>query len=406
MASPVDTSVKHFLSTMSGAPALSGTVGSMIALLDALLVTGFDTKTLTSLTVAGGVATAAFAGQHSAMVDSVILVAGVTGGPAGWAGHNGEQKVTGVGAGLVRFATTLPDGTYTGTISIKMAPAGWVKAFAGTNIAVYQSADPQSSKMLLRVDDTSPLWARVRGFENMQDANTGTGLFPLDSQTAGGGYWAKSAAANNTPVSWAFAADSRFFYTSVQPSSSGAANRQIGVIRAFGDPISTRPSGDPYASLLNYSTSTSGAEYQYDNCLSNTSPGLSACPRAYSGLGSCVLHKMAVWGGGASVYQCSGITNIHGQFPNPIDGGLYLTKRFMTLNDNTYLPRAELPGSYHVLQSNAWDTFRAGDRVPGTGALAGRNLIAVHGSNGNNTSSSSSAGNTSIVFLDVTGPWR
>ncbi|KAA9180600.1 hypothetical protein F3K36_03055 [Delftia sp. BR1] len=78
----------------------------------------------------------------------------------------------------------------------------------------------------------------------------------------------------------------------------------------------------------------------------------------------------------------------------------------MTLNDNTYLPRAELPGSYHVLQSNAWDTFRAGDRVPGTGALAGRNLIAVHGSNGNNTSSSSSAGNTSIVFLDVTGPWR
>ncbi|EPD32955.1 hypothetical protein HMPREF9701_06413, partial [Delftia acidovorans CCUG 274B] len=56
MASPVDTSVKHFLSSMTGAPVLSGTVGSMIALLDALLVTGFDTKTLTSLTVVGGVA--------------------------------------------------------------------------------------------------------------------------------------------------------------------------------------------------------------------------------------------------------------------------------------------------------------------------------------------------------------
>ena len=406
MASPVDTSVKHFLSSMTGAPVLSGTVGSMIALLDALLVTGFDTKTLTSLTVAGGVATAAFAGQHSAMVDSVILVAGVAGGPAGWAGHNGEQKVTGVGAGLVRFATTLPDGTYTGTISIKMAPAGWVKAFTGTNIAVYQSADPLSSKMLLRVDDTTTMWARVRGFENMQDANTGTGLFPLDSQTAGGGYWAKSAAANNTPVNWAFAADSRFFYTSVQPGSSGAANRQVGVIRAFGDPISTRPSGDPYASLLNYSTSTSGIEYQYDNCLSNTSPGQSACPRAYSGLGSCVLHRMTVWGGGTSVYQCSGCTNIHGSFPNPIDGGLYLTKRFIATTDSNSLPRAELPGSYHMLQGSAYDSFRWGDKVPGTGGLAGKVLMAIHGNNGNSMTSTSNSSNTSIVFVDVSGPWR
>lgn len=404
MASPVDTSVKHFLSTMTGAPALSGTVGSMIALLDALLVTGFDTKTLTSLTVVGGVATAAFSGQHSAIVDSVILVAGVAGGPAGWAGHNGEQKVTAVGAGLVRFATTLPDGTYTGTISIKMAPAGWVKAFAGTNIAVYQSTDPQSSKMLLRVDDSNAQFVRVRGFETMQDANIGTGLFPLDSQQGGGGYWPKSSAASNNPVGWAFAADSRFFYISTLPGTANAANRQIGNIRAFGDPVVTRPSGDAYACLLNYSTS--GTSYtQFDNCLSSTSAGISACARAYSGLGSCVLHKLNVWGGGASAAQTSGITGIHGAFPNPIDGGLYLARRFIGTADNNF-PRAEIPGSYQMLQSAGYDNFRSGDRVPGTGALTGKTLVAVHGSGGNNFDYTSSSGNTSVLFIDVTGPWR
>jgi hypothetical protein len=405
MASPVDTSVKHFLSSMTGAPALSGTVGSYIALLDALLVTGFDTKTLTSLTVSGGVATAAFSGQHSAIVDSVILVAGVAGGPAGWAGHNGEQKVTAVGAGVVRFATTLPDGTYTGTITIKMAPAGWIKAYTGTNIAVYQSADPQSSKMLLRVDDTSAQWARVRGFETMQDANTGTGLFPLDSQQSGGGYWPKASTANSNPVGWAFAADSRFFYISTLPGTANAANRQIGNIRAFGDPVVTRPSGDAYACLLNYSTS--GTSYsQYDNCLSSTSAGISACARAYSGLGSCVLHKLNVWGaGGVSPTQISGITNVHGAFPNPIDGGLYLTRRVISTTDN-YLPRAEIPGSYQMLQSAGYDSFRYGDKVPGTGALTGKTLVAVHGAGGSNFDNTSSSGNTSVLFIDVTGPWR
>ena len=51
-------SVKWFTSDMRGAPVVSGTAGTLIAMLDACLVTGFGVVTATSVTVSGGVATA------------------------------------------------------------------------------------------------------------------------------------------------------------------------------------------------------------------------------------------------------------------------------------------------------------------------------------------------------------
>jgi hypothetical protein len=210
MTSVVDTSVKFFTSQMSGAPALPGVAGALIALLDACAKDGFDLKTLTSLTVAGGVATAAYTGTHSAMVDAVVLIAGVTGGPSGWAGLNGEQKITGKpGAASVTFATNLPDGIYTGTITMKMAPLGFAKPFSGVNLAAYRSLDPMSTGMYLRVDDTAAQTARVFGCESMSDINTYAGQFPTNAQMAGGGYWGKSSVANSVPVQWALIGDSR-----------------------------------------------------------------------------------------------------------------------------------------------------------------------------------------------------
>ena len=49
MASLVDTSVKHFLSTMYGAPVQNGQAGSKIAVLDACLVTGFGLRAATRI---------------------------------------------------------------------------------------------------------------------------------------------------------------------------------------------------------------------------------------------------------------------------------------------------------------------------------------------------------------------
>jgi hypothetical protein len=133
-----DTSVKYFHGSMPGAPVLSGTAGALINVLDACLVNGFGVSAVASLVVAGEVATATISGGHSGEVGSVMTVAGAT--PSGL---NGEKKVLSVGGGnttLTFDATGIADQTATGSITIKVSGAGWVKAFSGTNLAAYRAA--------------------------------------------------------------------------------------------------------------------------------------------------------------------------------------------------------------------------------------------------------------------------
>lgn len=400
MASPVDTSVKNFNSAMSGVPALSGTPGSWIALFDAVGVNGFDPKNANSLTVAGGVATLGFTGGHSAQVDTVIFVEG-----SSIAALNGEQKVTAVGAGVVKFATAAANGAATGSITFKMAPAGWSKVYSGTNKAVYKSNDPASGGMLYRVDDTGAQVVRVVGYEAMTDVDTGTGPFPTAVQMNGGGYWAKSTAASATAVAWHLVADGRTVYLAIQAGSVASVNNQTAPIRGFGDPISLRPSGDPYAAFLNYSTNSTPAA-TVDGCLGNNLFAQVVSPRAFTGLGSSIAQAPQMWGMGSLVAHYSGMTDVHGPFPNQVDGALYLSKKFTNVGGTSY-PRAEFPGFYALTQSGAWTTFKAGDKTPGAGLLAGRTLLALScvGST-SNMNVVSSVSTTGVVMIDITGPWR
>ena len=68
--------VKFFKSTMQGAPQLPAAWGAMTALLDAVLVSGFNLKSVTTLTSSAGVATLTIASGHGYWVDQVIAVAG------------------------------------------------------------------------------------------------------------------------------------------------------------------------------------------------------------------------------------------------------------------------------------------------------------------------------------------
>lgn len=391
MTSVVDTSVKHFHNVMVGAPVLSGTAGALIAVLDACLVTGFDTKSATSLVVAGGVATLSFSGSHSATVDSVVLVAG-----SSIAALNGEQKVTAIGAGVVRFATAEADATASGTITFKMAPVGWAKVFSGTNLAAYKSADPASTGMCVRVDDAGTTSARVVGYESMSDINTGIGLFPTAAQMAGGGYWNKSNSANATAVKWNLTGDTRGFYLSVagetttQPLAYGANTRYVGDIVAF------KPGGDPYAFALGYATSNSLLSYSGNVDGSFLSI---AFPRSYVGLGLSKLHYSFSYTG-ANV--TSGQDNFFGSFPGDIDGGLRLCKRF--LSDNISAPpRGDFPGLFTSPQNQLGLYYSTNMVVAGVGEAAGRKLLAI---NSNSTTTQIPSANVGCLFIDITGPWR
>lgn len=389
MASPVDTSVKHYRSDMPGAPVLNGVAGSKIGQLDACLVTGYGLKAATSLVVASGIATLTFAGGASAAwEDAVILVAGASN-----AALNGEQKVLTVSTTTVTFATAEADGTDAGTVTFKIAPAGWEKVFSKTNVAAYRSLSPESAKMFLRVDDTNPQFVRVVGYETMSDVDTGAGGFPAAAQQPGGGYWAKSDTSSATAVAWIMASDGRFFFDSPAPGSHRGMANQACFLRGFGDFIPKNPAGDAYLCGLNYSVKAS-ALTMWDGTLDGDATALTALARGFTGLGTAVVVRRSAYTGSAN----SGRDTTFGDFPSPVDGSLILSDQYV---GETTAPRGDIPGHKYCPQSKVWDSFRMFDLL----AFHGRKYISSS-SGGNNSTGSSAASNTGASFIDITGPWR
>ena len=411
MVSVVDTSVKHFGSFMGAAmPVLNGVAGSMEALVYACLVTGIDTKALVSLTVSGGIATATYTGSHSATPESVVLISGVTGTLTAL---NGEQRIAAKpNAGSVQFATAAPDGVASGTITMKMAPLGWLRPFSGTNLGAYKSADPASTGMFLRMDDTGTQTCRVVGYESMSDITTGVGAFPLNTLIPGGGAWGKSAVANSNPVGWLLIGDGRNFYLHVSAYQgngvSGFDRFTVGALRGFGDMIALRPSGDPYACALSAycdpSNPGSWVSYPTGGVFDNASSPQLYTPRNFSGLGSAYAMTSYPYTGLAATV--SGLDSTFSSFPSRIDGRLRLSRRYLRSFDASFQePRCEVPGVLTIPQSTVAGQINHRDIVPATGELTGRKLMAL--SVGTAYSSDPSVtGNTGVTLIDITGPWR
>ena len=383
-----DTSVKFFHSEMPGAPTLNGLAGSLINVLNACLINGFGLKNVDTCTVTGGVAKLNISTGHSAVVGSVILVAGAT--PAAL---NGEQRVTATTTTSISFATSVTDQSATGAITVKQAPAGWVSPFVGTNIATYKSPDLAATGCVLRVDDTAKRYSRVVGYEAMTDINTGTGQFPTTAQRSGGSYWSKSSTADSVTRSWRLFADGGALYLCVSPSASYPMWCELVV---FGDIVPAK-SGDAYACVISGADSdmSTGSAQSYANGL-YSAPALANIftPRAYTGVSSSqqmvrrftsLISNTDIYSGGDDV-----------PFPNPADGGLYLTPfNIFDGADKTY--RGYLPGLSAVPQKILDSTFVSGDIVNGTGNSVGRKLLAI---------SMSYSNLSATAFIDVTGPWR
>lgn len=392
MTSPVDTSVKFFHSAMPGAPVMSGTAGAMLAVLDACLVNGFGLKSVDSLVIAGNVATVNISTGHSAEIGSVVLIAGAT--PAAL---NGEQKVTAITGTTVSFATTgLADQTATGSITLKMASAGWAKTFSGTNLAAYKPTDVTATGCVLRVDDTGTTNARVVGYESMSDVNTGLGPFPSATQRNGGSYWPKSNQADTTARNWLLIADGKRLYFAI---ANYLPNQSEYNLFTFGDLISTK-SGDAFSCVIAGQASdvAMSATALLDNfweCQMSSNNQEFYAPRGHTGVGSsCRLRKMAAGLGiGTSQWQ-SGGQNCVLPYPNPEDGGLYITPMY-AVEDSVLSLRGKAAGYYMVPQNIPNGQFATRDSIQGVSGLPGRTLKAM-------TCGLTTKG---LVLFDITGPW-
>lgn len=381
MASPVDTSVKFFRDDFPGAPSLTIAAGSAISVLDACLVTGFGARTATSLVVLGGVATLTLStdANNGNLLYSVILVSGATGS---WTDLNGEQRTTLASSTTLSFATALPDGTATGTISVKTAPAGWEKSFTGTNMAAYKSLDVTSLGMYLQVDDSTTTGCGVKGFETMSDVSTGTGSFPT-----GSGFWIKGTVPAGTKP-WDVFADTRALYFC--PVIGAVPNSAA---YWFGDVIPFK-SGDAFAASLSYSVSISTSTATTGHVFYGGQGG-AAFARSYVGVGTAVSASASPTTG-AQTGSWSGADATLGSFPPPTDGALRLSQ--IQAKEGTVL-RGVMPGVKYAPQTDTKTYFDRGT----TSVAGGRRHTSVKVGNAWNSGTDTVGGRG---FVDITGPWR
>ncbi len=365
-------SVRYYDSTMSGAPSLSGTAGALIGVLDACLVDGFGSVTVDSLVVASNVATATVsAGHQFAMLGTtgpVIRIAGAT--PSGL---NTDVRVNVTSATQFTFATTgISDQTATGTITAKRAPAGFSKAFTGTNKAAYRSLDVASTQLYLRVDDTGTTNARVRGYEAMSDVDTGTGPFPTDAQLSGGSYLYKSGAASSAVRNWAIYSDGRIVYFFCD---AGANAQYLGGV-VFGDIASYAP-GDAYHFVLigaegnTYPCYLYMLNYQYYSYLA----------RRFDGIGSSIDSARYSHAKTGNYLGSGGET-----FPAPADNSFHLWP--IEVWDSTVNSRGLLPGCWNPVHG-----------AVGVGVNYG--VLEVNG-----RTMVPQVTNNYRCVMDITGPWR
>ena len=384
-----DTSVKWFASNMTSAPALTASAGTMANVLDACLVNGFGTVTLDSVVVSGAVATCTKSAGHGFTDQVIALLAGAT--PAGL---NGEKRITVVSSTVFTFvATGISNQTATGTITAKMAPAGWEIQYTGTSLRAYRSTDLSSSRFVCRISDvwTSVHWTGIGLFRTMSDINTG-----VDGM---GDYWRPNvplamnyyAFANST---WVVVADGRFFY--VLATSDGAgSNANLRCLSYFGDFLSMLPV-DAYAvavgGMSDYPHSTGSCD------------GVSVSPaNLYKGI-RIARASDQVTVGPYALQLGSRIDARFGRgpvsYPDPQTGGLLLHPvylREVTAGGTAQSVRGQLPGFYQVLQTAPLSHLSI------TSGPGGRQILLVAGGTTANNAVDSNDGR---YAFDITGPWR
>lgn len=358
-----------YRSSDSGAPVLSGTVGALIALLDATLVNGY-TASVTSITRSGSTATVTTATAHGLNTGNQTTIAGAV-----ETDYNGTFTVTVVSSLVFTYTVPgTPSTPATGTITWKKLGAGWTKPYTGTNLAAFKNGG--GNQMFLRVNDAGPgagaaREARVLGYETMSDVNTGTGLFPTAAQQANGIFCRKSTTADATARTWILVADNATFYLFVL-TGDGA---NIYFSMAFGEFYSLVTS-DLYRNfLIARVTENSGlATVERIGTLSSLGGNTNIyVPRGYTGLGTAVSmgkHGDGVKGDAAGMFGTV-------PMPNPENGGVYSSSVWIT--DPTTAPannlRGRMRGFRQWLHSLASATDA--DTFSGAADLAGKTFLVV-----------------------------
>ena len=388
--------IKIYRSTDAGAPSLTGQAGSMVTVLDAVLVNGYNTVSISSITRVGATATVVCAAAHGLSTGDSALIAG-----AAETDYNIDTVVTVVNTTTFTYTVANSPATpATGTITVKRAPAGFTKTFAGTNKAVYRTNDLTSNRMYLRCDDTGGSGgggaeARMYGYETMSSVDAGTNPFPTAAQSANGYFWRKSSTTDATARSWWIITDGKLVYYFNQYNLIAADLMTSPTFSgAFGDFLSYK-AGDAYSTVLTgcilagaTSSTTHGLFNAAQSVMSTTTFYSSvAVPRDYTGVPG-ARYVSLLGAGFGSVFG----STTYISYPHLIDSGYYLSPVLVTQGPPA-LVRGRMAGMYEGWHGR---TFNHGDIIDNVQGLPGRTLMHLYGQNGSTNG---------CILLDITGPW-
>lgn len=399
-----DTSVKFLHSGMLGAPRI-GVYGTIIQAQQGLfdvfssaLVTGFNTQTATSISVADGVATATFGATHGFERDAVVLVSG-----ASVAGLNGEKRVLSApSVSQITFdAAGLSDQQVLTGATVKYAPLGWEVFGSPTTLpATFRSADPTGTGFTFTLTSgESNNSARVSAYRSAI-GSTPTQQFAAQKYL----YMGRGFSSSVSYGGWAVFGDGKTVYLLLHApvtSDQNFTSAFNGLLHVFGD-FEPLTSTDAYRSLLHTPQTVMSADTaEVSNVTYLQNASISAATWLAGSVGGGGVTEVrsgleTLYDGVARVAGATGSTATP-TYPNAPDVSLILSRRF--ISDNTGV-RGFFRGMYQSPQPCA-TAFAPFDRVEGQGPLAGRRLVAVRCGQG----ASNSTTGTGVTFFDVTGPW-
>lgn len=363
--------VTVYRSTDYGAPALYGAVGYLIPLLEACLVNGYGTLSVTSMTHSAGTVTVTTASAHGLTSYGRQTIAG-----ANETGYNGTFTITVTGTTTFTYSTTgVTVDTATGTITTKTPGAGWTKPYSGTNLAAFRQGN--GNQRYLRVDDTSALVSRIVAYEAMDDISTGTAPMPTPAQFSGGLYAQRSYTDDTTYArDWIFVADDKTFYLWVDWNSTYPYNDSP--VIGFGD-FPSRKSGDTFNTFI--LANTEGSSYHFNFAtLTTTIPVIAVAgmyiARSHSQTGSSVAANKISDSSKTNMATSMGTNGLI--YPHQPDQSLLVSPVWIievapVVTNNSI--RGLLPGIWNPLHNRP---LAHGDTFAGSGDLSGKNFLVIN----------------------------
>ncbi|MBL0422574.1 hypothetical protein JI739_19675 [Ramlibacter sp. AW1] len=418
------TTVKYLHSAMTGAPTLGNSWGALTDLLDAVLVNGFNLKSVAGVTRDGDTVTVNFATAHGFVPEQIIQVAGCD-----QADYNGQHRVIWTDTNSARFKVTgTPATPATGAaITCKAAPLGFEIGFTGMNKRAYRSPNLAGSRPFIRINDSLPpnaydtswaKFARVSIASGMTDIDTyapGAAIAPYDPNVpdqnelgnkvggSGGvhGWWkwrynwlgSGETQGGSGNRSWDLVGDDRGFFIRINHAWG-----DYSTFYAAGEFTSFK-AGDPFNGFIIAHDwwHTAGSSHSYMNDFARPNYSLDfqgkGIMRNWTGIGNytkfgfCPLNVN-------NGYQYSGASGDI-PFPNGPDASLVLHPCYMKEEFGSNL-RGFMPGLFWAHAYRPYTHRQIIDSVTGNAGKKFVYLTMQHGSE---------PGSTGGFAIDITGPW-